>query len=303
MRVLVFGGTGLIGAHVVEALAARGVSVFVAARTPPSGPSDPRRMACDVARIDDVERAFDGARPDRVLHLAAALQFACEDEPLRAVDVNVVGTRNVLDVARRAGVARVVFGSSVAAYGERAETMREDDPASSSLSLYGAAKGFEERLGIACALRHGLSFVALRYCAVFGRGGAQSRGMAEIRRRILETRDGRDAAIAEASGGERAQLTYVDDAVAMTLAVLEAPSARHFVYNVAGPAGNYVTLREFHACIRERFPRCGRVRFTGRARSLGPVDTSRIRREFGCASGIAIREALDRMFGVDPTRS
>jgi nucleoside-diphosphate-sugar epimerase len=134
---------------------------------------------------------------------------------------------------------------------------------------------------------------------VFGEGGSASRGMALVRRAIAETRHGTDVSIEDASGDECAQLAFVDDAVDMTLRVLDAPSPRHFVYNVAGPDRNYMSLREYHALIAELFPGSGRVQFKGSARSLGRVDTSRIRRESGCPAGVAVCEGLKRMFASD----
>lgn len=304
MSVLLFGGTGLIGLHAARALAARGASVTIASRKPPSNgslaESGVQWLACDVRRVDDVEHAFRVARPHKVLHLAAALQFACDDDPSLAVSVNVDGTHHVLAAARAAGVERVVFGSSVAAYGARSDLMREEDPpAPSSVSLYGAAKWFDERLGIQYAIRHDLRFIALRYCAVFGNGGSASRGMARVRELIAESRAGREIAIPDASGEERAQLTFVSDAVDVTLRALEISSPRHFVYNVAGPPENYISLTEYSAHVARLFPRAGPIAFSGRARSLGPVDTTRIRDDLGCTPRITVQEGLRTMFAEE----
>jgi UDP-glucose 4-epimerase len=300
--VLLFGGTGLIGGHVARALVAHGVSVAIASRKPPTDPlpeGQVQWLRCDVQHLGEVQNAFRIAQPDKVLHLAAALQFACDENPLLAARVNIGGTQNVLDAARNADVERVVFGSSVAGYGARSDIMREDDPpAPSSTSLYGAAKWFEERLGIQYAKRYGIGFVALRYCAVFGRGGSDSQGMAHVRRRIAESRNGNDVSIPEASGEERAQLTYVSDAGDMTLRALEATAPQHFVYNVAGPRENYLSLYEYAALVRQLFPGSGQVTFCGRARSLGPVDTERIQTDLGCVPRMSVRDGLRSMFAA-----
>ena len=303
--VLLFGGTGLIGWHVARALVAHGVSVAIAGRRPSTEPLPEGRvqwLRCDVQHLGDVQNAFRIARPDKVVHLAAALQFACDEAPFLAARVNIGGTHNVLDTARNAGVERVVFGSSVAAYGARSDIMREDDPpAPSSTSLYGAAKWFEERLGIQYATRYGIGFVALRYSAVFGSGGSDSQGMAHVRRRIAESRNGHDVSIPEASGEERAQLTYVSDAADMTLCALEATAPQHFVYNAAGPRENYLSLYEYAALVRQLFPRSGQVTFCGRARSFGPVDTERIQTDLRYVPRVGVRDGLSSMFAEELT--
>lgn len=181
--------------------------------------------------------------------------------------------------------------------------MHEDDPFTPrSTSLYGAATWFEERLGIAYAIRYGLSFVALRYCGVFGNGGSDSRGMASIRARIAQSGHGAPVMIADASGDERAQMTYVGDAVDVTLRALVASTPRHFVYNVAVLAENYLSLSEYGATIHALFPGSGAVTFSERARSLGPVDTERIRRDLDWIPCVNVSDGLRMMFAEVPER-
>ena len=167
---LLFGGTGLIGRGVVAALAARGQDVTIASR----GLADPTALSthaqslqCDIRDPAQVERAYEASKPNVVVHLAAALQFACESEPALAVSVNVVGTNHILEAALRFGAAKIIFASSVAAYGATTVTLQEDQAPALSTSIYGYAKWFEERLGIRYAQNYGLTFIALRYCGVF----------------------------------------------------------------------------------------------------------------------------------------
>jgi len=299
VAILVFGGTGLIGSSIVRALAGRGEHVMVASRRPGHiGVANVEWLHCDVGQRQAVQSAFATGRPQRVVHLAAALQFECANDPSLAARVNIAGTSNVLECAREAGVERVVFGSSVAVYGERHDLMREDDPPGPSLSIYGAAKLFEERLGAAMARRGGAQFVALRYSAVFGAGSFEGRGMSRVRNMIASTFSGQDVEIADASGDEAAQLTYVSDAADATLRALDVSALGHPVYNVAGPPENYATLREFAQSVGQLSPRAGHVTFSGRAASLGRVDLSRIENDLQWTPQVRISEGLRILFGA-----
>jgi len=70
------------------------------------------------------------------------------------------------------------------------------------------------------------------------------------------------------------------------------------VYNVAGPGQNYMSLREYAACVRRLFAQSGQVRFSGQARTLGRVDTSRIKGELGWTARVSVAEGLARMFAT-----
>jgi nucleoside-diphosphate-sugar epimerase len=298
-RVLVFGGSGLLGTHLATALVAGGAVVWTASRRAATVPGSDW-IPCDVAVAADVERAFRAARPDAVVHLAAALQGECERDPALAIRVNIGGTHAILRQAGEQGTARVILASSLAAYGESAGELTETSPAGDSISLYGSAKRFEEALGERYANRCGYGFAALRYSGLIGSGGSSGgAGMAMIRRALEATRHGGDVLIDTASGDEKAQLTHVDDAVAATLALLDRPAWRHHVYNVAGPRENYLSLREYHAAICRLRPGSGKATFTGRARSAGWLSMERLRQETGFVPRITVREGLARMFAED----
>jgi nucleoside-diphosphate-sugar epimerase len=168
-----------------------------------------------------------------------------------------------------------------------------------SASLYGCAKWLEERLGARYATLRGFRFTALRYCAVFGPGEATSAGMAQVRNRIESTRLGAPVTIAEASGDEKAQLTYVSDAVDATLALMSASALRHTEYNIAGPRENYLSLRDYHAQIASLFPRTADVTFAGRAKSGGLPRIDRLMQDTGFVPSIRVIDGLRRMYAAE----
>ncbi|HZZ93238.1 MAG TPA: NAD(P)-dependent oxidoreductase [Usitatibacter sp.] len=294
MRTAILGGTGSIGMATAARLVEQGADVVVMSRSAPEAlPPGIEWRRIDVTDREGLRRALCEAAIDRLVHLAALLQFACARDPHEARRVNVDGTLNVLEACRDIGIQRVVFGSSIAVYGERSDVMRETDEAAADANLYGITKQLAESLGERFRLRHGVHFVALRYSGVFGGAEAASSGMAQVRERIFQCAGGEDVRIEGASGDERVHLTHVSDAAAATCTALLGPVPPRVVYNVAGPAENYVSLRELHALVRELVPAAGRVTWGSKlARSAGPVDTSRIAEELGWRPAVSLRDGL-----------
>lgn len=295
MRVAILGGTGSIGMATAARLAEQGVDATVLSRSEPRAlPAGTRWMYADVTDRARLRDTLERARPDRLVHLAALLQFACNRDPKEAGRVNVDGTVNVLEVCRALGIERVVFGSSIAVYGERSDLMRECDELPADPSLYGLTKQLAESWGERYRARHGVHFIALRYSGVFGGAGASGPGMAQVRERIFRCARGEDVHIDGASGDERVHLTHVADAAAATCAALLAPMAPPRVaYNVAGPDENYMSLRDLHAVVCELVPGAGRAVWSSQvARSAGPVDTSRIAEDLGWRPAVSLRDGL-----------
>lgn len=293
MRIAIMGGTGLVGSATAACATRAGCDVTVMSRARPASLTQGATwLPADVTRAQTLVAALESCRPEVLIHLASYLQFACDGNPQEAVRVNVDGMVNVLEACRGTGVRRVVFGSSIAVYGQREDTMREDDPVPSGVGLYGLTKRLAEMLGERYRSLHGLEFVALRYSGVFGPGESHSPGMALVRHRIKQCALGRDVRIEGASGDERIHVTHATDAAQATLraAVCESPS--HLVYNVAGPDQNYVTLRDFHRAVCELAPGAGRAIWSGSARSAGPADTTRARTDLGWTPAVTLHEGL-----------
>ncbi|MHC5026620.1 MAG: NAD-dependent epimerase/dehydratase family protein [Planctomycetota bacterium] len=171
-RVLVTGGAGFIGSHLVDALLVRGASVVVIddLSTGSVANLEGRDVAFHEASIldDDVlTNALAGCR--YVFHEAALVSVPQSiEEPERCHAVNVTGTLRVLLRARDAGVDRVVLASSCALYGlEPRLPSTETDPVD-TLSPYAASKAALEMIASAVSRAYGLSTACLRYFNVFG---------------------------------------------------------------------------------------------------------------------------------------
>ena len=173
MKILVTGGAGFIGSHIVDALLSAGHAV-AALDDLSSGSRDnlPTGVPLHVADIRDaaaVGRVFAAERPDTVCHQAAQMSVSRSvHEPRFDAEVNCLGLINVLDAAVAAGCKRFVFASSGGVlYGDVSAPAPETTPAD-PISPYGITKWVGERYLKFYAAEHGLAAVALRYSNVYG---------------------------------------------------------------------------------------------------------------------------------------
>jgi UDP-glucose 4-epimerase len=230
-RVLVTGGAGFIGSHLVDRLVEEGAEVMVIDNLR-SGrkenlkesmdqieffEGDVRDRSCISKLLNDVEVVF---------HLAAnaSVPFSVED-PVYDHQVNVLGTFNVLESSRKGSVKKVVYASSAAVYGEAQYTPMDEKHPLNPISPYGASKLSGELIGHAFDKTYGLPFVSLR---IFNMYGPRQRKyvMYDFIRKLSK-----NAARLEVLGdGEQVRtFCYVSDGVE---AFLQAAESGRGVYNL-----------------------------------------------------------------------
>lgn len=173
MKILVTGGAGFIGSHIVEALLGEGHAVAVIDDLS-SGVRDNLPVTVPLHVVDIVDTAAVAGviateRPDAVCHQAAQMSVSRSvREPLFDARVNCIGLINVLDAAVHAGCRRFVFASSGGVlYGDVTTPAPESTPAN-PVSPYGITKWVGERYLAFYAAEHGITAVALRYSNVYG---------------------------------------------------------------------------------------------------------------------------------------
>ena len=176
-RVLVTGGAGTIGSHIVDLLIEAGAEEIIVLDNLVRGRRENlagaltsgsvRLVEGDIRDRDTVNRLMRGV--DVVFHQAAIRITQCAEEPRLALEVLVDGTFNVLEAAAREGVRKVVAASSASVYGlaEQFPTTEAHHPYAND-TLYGAAKTFNEGLLRSFHAMYGLDYVALRYFNVYG---------------------------------------------------------------------------------------------------------------------------------------
>jgi nucleoside-diphosphate-sugar epimerase len=249
--VLVTGGAGFIGSHLVDHLLDDGASVRVldnlstgslqnlqaaaqrhARVSSGSGASNGSRLEVIIGDIRDRELLRTAVRNVKyVFHLAALPASAVSVTDQGEIHaVNVEGTLNVLQSALTEGVWRLVIGSSASVYGTPERVPLAEDTPARPATLFAASKVAAETYAHAFHLRHQLDTVTLRYFNVYGpRQKATGEG-ALIARLLEAVRQGRS--FSEEDDRTADDFTYIDDAIAATLAAARAPRAAGQTINV-----------------------------------------------------------------------
>jgi nucleoside-diphosphate-sugar epimerase len=235
--VLVTGSRGFIGRAVTFLLQRSGYDVVSLDSTPYDSVhthdrQSCREMLCDISHAEALQQIFESEQIRDVIHLAAILPTAAARDPVRATQVNVIGSLNLLELARRFGVRRVVFGSSLSVYGTwPADRIVSEQDRAAPEDIYGAAKLYVEQMGKAFSDRDGPEFVSLRIGRVVG-AGARSASSA-WRSRIFEQLDATspvEIALPYAAS-ERILVVHVDDVARMLGTLVQAAQPKHAVYN------------------------------------------------------------------------
>jgi len=267
-RYLVTGALGCIGAWVVRNLAREGTPVAVLDMA-----TNPHRLrlimsddelarvqfiAGDITDLPTVERAYSESGATHVIHLAGLQVPFCKADPPLGARVNVVGTVNMFEAAKRAGLKRVVYASSVAVYGlseEYPEGPVTHDAPLKPRNHYGVYKQANEGTARIYWLDDRISSIGLRPYTVYGAGRDQ--GM---------TSSPTKAMLAAAAGqpshipfGGRCAYQYTDDVARQFIHATRAPFEGAEVYNLRG---SVVHMRDVVAAIEACVPEVrGKITF------------------------------------------
>jgi UDP-glucose 4-epimerase len=229
VRVLVTGGSGFIGSHVLDALAAAGFQPVVFDLVPPRhhAPGTFPTLTGDVTDREATRRAVRGC--DAVIHLAAVADVNdVVADPVRAGRVNVHGTATILEAARREDVPRVVYGSTIWVYADAAaEAVDEDASLARPTHLYTATKLAGEMYATAYDAMYGVSHTILRFGIPFG---PRARPATVVPSFVLRAQRGEALSIA-GDGRQTRQFVYVEDLAAGIVASL-SPCAAGRTYNL-----------------------------------------------------------------------
>jgi UDP-glucose 4-epimerase len=240
MRVVVLGGTGFIGRHLVRALAARGLAVSLYSRRPwgllPAGVTEHLGAIDDFDRMDPLFRSAGG-----LVYLAwCGFPHGGGAPPEEAARPNVETARSVFDRAARAGMRRIVFISSGGTvYGEPLTLPVSEAHPTNPVSAYGTEKLAVENHLLLLARGRPAWAVVLRPSTVFGPGQRPGRGQGLITTAMDRLRRG-DPVDVWGSGEEVRDYLYVDDLVRALVLALETESPPD-VLNIGSETGYTVS--------------------------------------------------------------
>jgi UDP-glucose 4-epimerase len=257
-KILVIGGAGFIGSHVVHELLKEEVAEVIVYDNFARGKisnldvnlSDPRCTVFpdggDIREVDVLNRAV--SQVDGVVHLAAMWLLHSKEYPRTAFDVNIQGTFNVLEACVNNGIERLVYSSSASVYGDAAFIPMTEEHPFNNRNFYGASKIAGEAMARAFYDRYGLSYVGLRYMNVYGPYQDQTAAYTGVIPIMLNKIDANEVPIINGDGSQAYDFVSARDVARCNVLSLKSEVADEF-FNVG--TGVQTSIKELCDLILE----------------------------------------------------
>ncbi|MEW6096953.1 MAG: NAD-dependent epimerase/dehydratase family protein [bacterium] len=305
-KILVIGGAGLIGSHVVDELVkeeevgeiviydnfCRGTRENIE-----DALKDSRvkvfEIGGDITQTDILDAAMEGV--DYVFHLAALWLLQCYEYPRSAFKTNIEGTFNVLEACVRRKVKKLIFSSSASVYGNAVEIPMTEDHPYNNRTFYGATKIAGEHMCRAFYERYGLNYIGLRYMNIYGPRQDYKGAYVAVIMKILDRIDQGLPPIIYGDGSQSYDFIYVQDAACANLCALKSDVTDRF-YNVG--CGVKTTIKEICELLLEltgsnleiQYEPQGQTFVTHRIGS-----TEKAEKELGFKATTPLKEGLKRL--------
>jgi len=297
MKVLVTGGAGFIGSHLVDRLVQEGHEVIIVDNLA-TGKRRNINRAARFYKLDiqswRLERVFRNERPNVVMHLAAQMDVRKSvEDPMFDAQVNILGTLNVLQQAVRHGVRKVVFSSSGGAiYGEQEACPAPESHLTQPLSPYGLSKLCGEQYLSYFQRVSGLQVVSLRYANVYG-PRQDPEGEAGVVAIFIQKLLNNEQAVINGNGRQTRDFVFVEDVVDANLGMMGQETKG--TYNVG--TGTETSVNDlFRMLIQLTGSTCKEVHGPAKkgeqARSV--IDSTKIRQELSWEPKTDLNEGLRR---------
>lgn len=295
MNILVTGGAGFIGSHVVDAYIGEGHSVVVIDDLSTGSKSnlDPRAHFYQVdIRSGEVDRIFERHTIDVVNHHAAQMDVRRSvADPMFDASVNVLGGLNIFEIARKRGVRKIIFASTGGAiYGEQEHFPADEDHPVRPLSPYGITKLTTEKFLFFYKQVYGIDYVVLRYANIYGpRQNPQGEAgvVAIFANKLLKG----EQPIINGDGMQTRDYTYIGDVVQANLLALR--HSRSDIFNIGTGLETNVNevFQRLRAHLNSACPeRYGPPKQGEQRRSV--ISYVKVQKEMGWAPSVSLQEGL-----------
>lgn len=293
MSILVIGGTGFVGSKLILRLLRdqKEPSIVCMDTNPPREKflksiekyaGKFHFVQGDVSEFEDILCVIKSFSVQKIVNLSYLLSAQTEKNPRAMAKVNILGMSNVFEAARLFEISRVIFASSNAVYGSQAnygdKEVTEEDIVYPEIT-YGITKHLNEIMAATYAEQYGTDIVGLRISHIFGHGRHVSGVSRRFSAPIFLPAVG-EPAFVETEASANYPLIYVDDVTEFIQTVLNAPTCKYKIYNVAGPS---ITLAQVADQVRRYIPDA-KIEFgheNGELHGARKISCARAKSEFG----------------------
>lgn len=235
-KILVIGGAGFVGSHIVDQLTGEPVREIVVLDNFVRGTRANLKQAVQDARVRIVEGSITDLdllrglmqSVDYVFHLAALWLYECVHQPRSALEVNVVGTYNVVEAAQQAGVKKVVYSSSASVYGDAVFTPMTEEHPFNNRTMYGATKIAGEQFFRAFYEQHGMDYVGLRYMNIYGPRMDYKGTYVSVIMKVLDKIGAGEQPIIFGDGSQAYDFIHVEDVARANILALKSEATDEF---------------------------------------------------------------------------
>ncbi len=296
-RILITGGAGLVGSHIADELVKEGAHVICYDSLVRGKPEhlDWARQHGHVTLIQgDIENrkllraAMHGV--DFAFHQAAMWLRACQKQPRHALEVNVIGTFNVLEACVQAGVKKLVAASSSSVYGDGLYLPTDENHPYNNDLFYGMTKVAGEQLYRCFYKEHKLDFIGLRYLNCYGPRQPLDGAYLDVIMHFLNRIEQGQPPVIHGDGSQTVDLIYVEDVARLNVLALKSDVTNEFIN---GATGAETSLRQLAELL---------CRLAGRP-DLKPIyeprDSRLVSRRCGCPKKAKARLGFEPRISVE----
>jgi nucleoside-diphosphate-sugar epimerase len=255
---LITGGAGFIGIDLVKEFLRRGEEIVIFDRAIPqdlfAGEKRVSKIKGDITNWPEVMNVVQQNKVDTIFHLAAILSAVAEGNPWTAININALGTYHVLEAARLFQTQKVVFTSSLGAYGVTQDVIVTEDTVQRPSIIYGVTKVFSELLGLYYHKKFGLDFRGIRFRNSKG-PGVKTLGFGQYNPWLIEAAIKGEPFDVWVPEDTVIPLMYIKDVIRSLVMLGDAPesSLKMRVYNL-GQIMPPPTAKDLVEMVKRHFP-------------------------------------------------
>ena len=246
-KIMVIGGAGLIGSHIVDQLIQEPVSEIVVYDNFVRGTRANLKSAMQSPKVQVIEASMTDEKTlynslegvDGVFLLASLWLGECVNDPRKAWETNVMGSWNVVEACQKLGIERVVYSSSASVYGNALVTPMTEEHPFNNRTTYGATKIAIEQMYRAIYEQHKMPYIGMRYMNIYGPRMDYKGTYVSVIMKVLDRIFADQPPLIFGDGSQMYDFVYVEDAAEANILGMKADCADEF-FNIGMGVGTTI---------------------------------------------------------------